>query len=61
MELKEVILKFDCLVAGYRADQIDKSKLFRFMEQQVKSYVGAKDIGIMGNARLLIESKKNGD
>lgn len=61
MNLKEVTLKFDCLVAGYRADQIDKSDLFRFLEQQVKSYIGAKDIGIMGNARLLIESKENGN
>lgn len=61
MNLKEVVLKFDCLVAGYKADQIDKSDLFRFLEQQVKSYVGAKDIGIMGNARLTIESKENGN
>jgi len=61
MNLKEVTLKFDCLVAGYKADQIDKSDLFRFLEQQVKSYIGAKDIGIMGNARLLIESKENGN
>lgn len=58
MNLKEVTIKFDCLVAGYRADQIDKSDLFRFLEQQVKSYVGAKDIGIMGNAKLTIESKE---
>jgi hypothetical protein len=61
MNLKEVVLKFDCLVAGYRADQIDKSDMFRFLEQQVKSYIGAKDIGIMGNARLTIESKENGN
>jgi len=61
MNLKEVTLKFDCLVAGYKADQIDKQDLFRFLEQQVKSYVGAKDIGIMGNARLTIEGKENGN
>ena len=60
MNLKEVVLKFDCLIAGYKADQIDKTELFRWMEQQVKSYVGAKDIGIMGNARLTIEDKENG-
>jgi hypothetical protein len=54
-------LKFDCLIAGYKADQIDKQDLFRFLEQQVKSYVGAKDIGIMGNARLTIEGKENGN
>ena len=61
MNLKEVTLKFDCLVAGYRADQIDKSDLFKYMEHHVKAYVGAKDIGIMGNARLIIESKENGN
>ena len=61
MNLKEVVLKFDCLIAGYKADQIDKSDLFKYIEHQVKAYVGAKDIGIMGNARLIIESKENGN
>ena len=61
MNLKEVVIKFDCLVAGYKADQIDKTDLFRFLEQQMKAYVGAKDIGIMGNPRIIIESKENGN
>lgn len=61
MNLKEVVLKFDCQIAGYKADQIDKSDLFKYIEHQVKAYVGAKDIGIMGNARLIIESKENGN
>ena len=61
MNLKEVVLKFDCQIAGYKADQINKTELFQWMEQQVKSYVGAKDIGIMGNARLTIEDKQNGN
>jgi len=61
MNLKEVVLKFDCLIAGYKADQIDKQELFRHLEHQTKAYVGAKDIGIMGNAKLTIESKENGN
>jgi hypothetical protein len=61
MNLKEVVITFDCNVAGYKADQIDKSDLLRYLEHQLKAYVGGKDIGIMGNPRLTIESKQNGD
>lgn len=60
MNLKEVDLKFDCQLAGYKVDQIDTNDLLRFLEHQVKSYVGAKDLGILGNARLTIEGKQNG-
>lgn len=60
MNLKEVVMKFDCQIAGYKADQIDKTDLFKYIEHHVKAYVGAKDIGIMGNARLTIEGKENG-
>ena len=60
MNLKEVVLTFDCQLAGYKVDQIDTNDLLRFLEHQVKSYVGAKDLGILGNARLTIEGKQNG-
>ena len=60
MNLKEIKVNFNCLIAGYKVNDIDTNDLLRWLEQQMKSYVGAKDIGIMGEAQLIIEREKNG-
>lgn len=54
--LKEVKLAFTCNIAGYNTNKIEAEDFRRFLEQQAKAYVGAKDIGILGNCALTINS-----
>jgi hypothetical protein len=59
--LKEVKVIFSCNVAGYNVNNIDRNELLKWLESQLKAFVGAKDIGIMGNASLIIEGESDGN
>jgi|GEM_PF-2668669 len=50
--LKEIKLIYSCNIAGYNTHLIDKAELTNWLNGQLKAYVGAKDIGIMGNSQL---------
>lgn len=54
--LKEVKVVFSCNVAGYNTNKIDVEDFKRAIENIAKAYVGAKEIGILGNTQLVVKS-----
>lgn len=56
--LKEIKVIYSCNIAGYNTHLIDKTELMKWLDGQFKAYVGAKDIGIMGNSQLETSEKE---
>lgn len=57
-KLKEVQVTLTCDVAGYNLERIDPTDLRKWLEGQIKAYVGGKDIGILGSVTLTVNSKE---